>query len=212
MSHKTPCFSLGPIILVVEMIKVSGRHAHDSRDAPLDDRAAHALVASFQAARPCAPWSWWQASVADQGAAGRTTRGTPRQRVGRQAHDHRLLSSCAPEVDGLHTSVFAPPTARAGIFPSIVRCARLERFCGMIRSTLDGQRAGGLRCPTRRHHPGRDEQEGCHDRTRAAGVSALRTGWSARQSRRGAPHRGVGRACGLLRRSAMCRALVQAMG
>ena len=108
----TTCFSLGPIILVVEMIKVSGRHAHDARDAPLDDRAAHALVASFQASSPCASWSWWQASVAEEGAAVRTTRGTPRQRVGRQAHDHHLLSSCAPEVDGLHTSVFAPPTAR----------------------------------------------------------------------------------------------------
>ncbi len=32
------------------------------------------------------------------------------------------------------------------------------------------------------------------------------------RGRRRAPHRGVGRAWGLLRRSAMCQALVQAMG
>src|SRR6266487_6872728 len=51
--------------------------------------ASMELVASFQESRRCAPWPWCRARVADEGGAVRKMRGTPWQRVGRNAHDHQ---------------------------------------------------------------------------------------------------------------------------
>ena len=60
-----------------------------------------------------------------------------------------------------------------GFFPSIVQCARLEGFYDMIPPTMDGKRAGCLRCLTRRYHADRDEKDCCHDRARAASDHSL---------------------------------------
>ena len=53
-----------------------------------------------------------RARVADEGGAVRKRRGTPWQCVGRNAHDHCLFSSCAPEVDWPHTHAFSPHISR----------------------------------------------------------------------------------------------------
>jgi hypothetical protein len=39
-------------------------------------------------------------------------RGTPWQHVGRHVHDHRIFSSCAPEMDWPYTHTFSPHTSR----------------------------------------------------------------------------------------------------
>jgi hypothetical protein len=66
------------------------------------------LVASFQECTCYSPWPWWRSSALAECGARRKIRGTPRQRVGRNAHDHRLFCSCTPEMYEPQMHAFSP--------------------------------------------------------------------------------------------------------
>ena len=70
------------------------------------------LVASFQECQHCSLWpSWRPRAVAECGAVSKI-RGTPRQRVGRNVHNHRLFCSCTPEMYESHMRTFSPHISR----------------------------------------------------------------------------------------------------
>src|SRR5882672_1080673 len=71
-----------------------------------------ALVACGQACRPCVPWPSWRLRVGAEGGAVSKIRGTPRQRVGRNVHNHRLFCSCTPEMYESHMRTFSPHISR----------------------------------------------------------------------------------------------------
>src|SRR5256885_13699428 len=54
------------------------------------------LVASFQESTHCLPWPWRRPRAVAAWGAVRKIRGTPRQRVGANAHEYCIFCSCTP--------------------------------------------------------------------------------------------------------------------
>ena len=86
--------------------------SHGRRSRVTPRHRINELVASVQAYPHCLPWPWGRPRAVAEGGAVRKIRGMPRQRVGGNAPEHRLLCSCTREMSAPHTPACAPHVSK----------------------------------------------------------------------------------------------------